>query len=450
MKEVLDFVDEQLSSIKRRTGESYAQHGLEVAGVLAENMRDPVLLCVALLHDVFLHPQGAAMIAKSPLNTEERRLAKEMHALRRLRIDEQIRDLDQVLHAFTGDPRLLILRMAHRLNDVRNIERFSPGVRRQIARETLHMYASIAGRLGIQAWRVEMEDCTFPILQPKVAASLQRRFDSLRSLDMACLTQTEHFLQAKLRAADIPSHIDIRVKSLYSAYRKMVRKHRRFEDLLDRLALRIIVKESMDCYRALAIVHEHMHPIPGKLKDYIGAPKENGYRSIHTVVYPLPGVTEQPIEIQIRTEEMQQVSQYGSLAHGNYKNVLYTLSTAHTRVALLQDLETLHAGARSPKQFEEALGKFFREDHAAIFDAENNLYHLPKPLTALDFVCSVFPRRFACLKVVKVNGRLQRFDTELKDGDTVEPLFGRTVRTQKSWLNMCEHITTKKRIKSVR
>jgi GTP pyrophosphokinase len=373
-----------------------------------------------------------------------------MHALRRLHIHEQTHDLDQVLQAFTDDARLLILRMAHRVNDVRHLERFAPSLRKQIARETLHMYASIAGRLGMQAWRIEMEDRTFPLLQPRIATRLQSRFASKQAMDQHCLEHTQKFLQKHLRAAHIDCRTETRIKSLYSTYQKMVRKHRRFEDLTDRLALRIITKDAMDCYRALAVAHEFMHPIPGKLKDYIGAPKENGYRSIHTVVYPLPGVTEQPIEIQIRTEEMHRLGRYGPAAHGQYKSLLYALSSAHTRVALVRDLETLRAQTTSPGQFAQALGKYFREDHLAVFDAKNNLYHLPKPLTALDFVCTVFPGQFARLRAVKVNGREQHVGLSLKDGDTVEAVFGRTSRMNTEWLRHCEHAATKQRIRSQR
>jgi GTP pyrophosphokinase len=180
-----------------------------------------------------------------------------------------------------------------------------------------------------------------------------------------------------------------------------------------------------------------MHPIPGKLKDYIGAPKENGYRSIHTVVYPLPGVTEQPIEIQIRTEEMDKECEYGTLNHSDYKHFLYTLRTQPTRVQLFRNLETLRHEARSPKQFAVALRTYFDDDHLAIFDAKNNLYHMKEPVTALDFVCHAFGKRCAFLRSVRINGRELSMDSLLHDGDTVEPVFGRKRNLQKNWASLC-------------
>ena len=229
----------------------------------------------------------------------------------------------------------------------------------------------------------------------------------------------------------------------------MVIKDRRFEELTDRLALRVIVDSTMDCYKALAVVHGVMHPIPGKLKDYIGAPKENGYRSIHTVVYPLPGVTEQPMEIQIRTRVMHRVCEFGLAAHGEYKNLLYTLDAAPSRVHLLRNLESLREEARSPGQFEQALRHYFRDDHLTVFDAFNNLYHLKGPATALDLVTFLFPGKISSLKHVRVNGRILPIGTLLKNGHPVEACFGKKRTISRAWSSSCRHHLTCRRIRDV-
>ena len=228
----------------------------------------------------------------------------------------------------------------------------------------------------------------------------------------------------------------------------MALKKRRFEDLTDRIALRITVANTEDCYRALGVVHMHMHPIAGKLKDYIGAPKENGYRSIHTVVYPLPGVTEQPIEIQIRTDDMHREAQFGFSSHSDYKAMMYGLQTNASRVFLLQHLRSLRSYTESPRKFSNALRRYFRDDHVVVFDANNTLYHLPQSATALDFVYAAFPTRAARLKAVRVNGRTRRPDLELQSGDIVEPQFGRTKTIQKQWLKECRLPVSKKWIRS--
>jgi len=299
------------------------------------------------------------------------------------------------------------------------------------------MYTSIAGRLGMHALRYEMEDICFRFLQPRIAKNLEQRMRECHPLDMVCIRHAERFLKLKMRTHCIPCRMTYRIKGLYSTYRKMALKERRFEELTDRLALRLIVPSVEDCYRTLGIVHNVMHPIPGKLKDYIGAPKENGYRSIHSVTFPLPGVTEQPIEIQIRTEEMDKECEYGVLNHTDYKHFLYTLRTQQTRVQLFRNLESLRHEARSPKQFETALRTYFDDNHLALFDAKNNLYHLKEPVTALDFVCHAFGKRSAFLRSVRINGREQPMDSLLHDGDTVEPRFGRKHIMKIYWTAFC-------------
>ncbi|MDD4319346.1 MAG: HD domain-containing protein [Candidatus Peribacteraceae bacterium] len=443
------FARGHLSVLTRRTGRSYAEHGMEVALVLREVTGDPILLLAALLHDAYLLPDAEALLAASSLTPEERKLAYAMHELRRMHIDANTRDLDKVIAAFSADERLLVLRMAHRINDVRHLGRFLPDLRRAIARETLHMYASIAGRLGMHRWRHEMEDACFRYLQPRTAAALERRLRDCRELDEACLTHTTRFLRRRLRARGIPSRITSRIKGLYSTYRKMVLRKRRFEELTDRLALRVIVPDDDACYRALGVIHAVLHPMPGKLKDYIGAPKENGYRSIHTVVYPLAGVTEQPMEIQIRSEGMHAECEDGLARHTDYKHYLYALHSDETRVHLLRNLESLRMEARSPSAFETALRRYFDDAHAALFDARNNLYHLRKPLTALDFVCHVYGRRFLTLRRVRVNGRERPVGTVLKDGDIIDARFGRRRSADASWAAHCRHAGTRKLLNGV-
>ncbi|HLD07554.1 MAG TPA: HD domain-containing protein [Candidatus Peribacterales bacterium] len=437
-----------LSLLRRRTGENYASHGREVAEVLRECLNDASLLAVAHLHDLPVHPDGWELLEQSPLTTEERELVERMHALRRLNIDAKTQDLDTALEAFVEDERLLPLRMAHRVNDVRNLARFPKELQQRIAHETLHMYTAIAGRLGMHAWRYDMEDACFAVLQPKLTRELRRRFEEAKVLDNACLTQTIAFLQKAFHKEGVSCSLNQRVKGIYSTFRKMALKRRKFEDLTDRLAIRIVVPDVTACYQALGVVHGAMHPMPGKLKDYIGAPKENGYRSIHTVVFPLPGVTEQPIEIQIRTEEMHKICEYGASAHGDYKAAKYALRHGNSRVNLFRNLQSLRAEVRSPKQFSAALRKYFSEDHLAIFDHENNLHHLRKPAEVLDFICHAFPRRFQLLQNVKVNGRKVGLDTSLRDGDIIEPVFGRKPLAKKEWLMLCRHSSTKKLLRS--
>ncbi len=419
-----EYAREHLQRLSRRSGESYALHGLEVAVTLRELGEDASLLAVALLNDLLEHPDGERLLKASPLKSPERELVRRMKSLRRLHIDSSSKDLDAVIAAFTGEPRLLPLRMAHRLNDIRHFDRFPKHIRKLLASETLHMYGAIAGRLGLHAWRVEMEEACFPVAHPAQAKALRDQFDAHRQADDACLRQARDFALKALKERGIRAHVSTRRKSLYSTFRKMVFKHRSFEEVADRLALRIIVKDVDDCYRSLGVIHGRMRPMPGKLKDYIGAPKENGYRSIHTVVFPLPGVTEQPVEIQIRTEAMHVECEYGLANHQGYKEYVYALTAQPARVSLFQNLTHLRASARSPQKFEEALRTYFREDRLIVFDAEGSMYHIPKPSTAMDFIKIIAPNRHPFVKTIRINGRRSAPDMPLHDGDTIEAKFG--------------------------
>jgi len=421
--EVFRFGFLHLNSILRRSGESYAQHGLEVAQTIAETNPDPTLIRVAILHDLFLHPKGESLIKESPLNEDEQQLARKMHQLRRLFIDTKTHDLDKFIHSFIDDERLLLLRMAHRLNDVRKLSHFKPGFRKQIAHETLHMYTAIASRLGMHAWCQEMEDLCFKVVHPVIAQNLELEFKKYQKADQNCLDEAQKYLKDRLEKQGIKCRIEGRIKGLYSTYRKMLLKHRKFNELTDRLAIRVILDDYIDCYQALGLVHAYMHPIPGKLKDYIGAPKENGYQSIHTVVYPLTGVNEQPIEIQIRTELMNEICEYGPAAHADYKKSKYKMAERLNRVDLFRNILHLHQGVSTPQQFEKALRSYFDNAYIGIFDDKDRLYHLKKPATVLDFICHAYPNRFKRLKAVWVNGRPAEVEMELKDGDVVKPDF---------------------------
>lgn len=439
-----EFGRKHLGHMKRRSGESYSDHGCRVAATLAEVHAEAGLLAVAVLHDLPVHPNGKALLQVSPLSSQQRALVKSMQGLRRLHINSRTKDLDTVIHAFSEYPSLLPLRMAHRLSDLRILKNFDKSLRQQIASESLHMYSSIAARLGMQAWRREMEETCFHELYPRIAKRIGQRMQQQQKLDISCLLHAKKFILRRMKERSVHCRVEYRIKSSYSTYRKMMRKDRRFDELTDRLALRIIVKSQDDCYRTLGLVHSLFHPIPGKIKDYIGLPKENGYRSIHTVVYPLAGVTEQPIEIQIRTEDMDRDCEYGIARHWSYKDASYALSSRSARVDLFRSFLILRQESSTPKRFEEVLRTYFREDHMVLFDAKNNVYHLRKPATALDFACSVAGNKCRTLKTVRLNGREVPLDSPLHDGDTVEPTFSHQQSMHRSWLQFCRHASSRK------
>lgn len=420
----ITFAQDHLSSVMRSDGDTYFEHGIEVAHTLEEVSPDGTLFAVAVLHDILVHPNGAALLKMAPISKEDCDLIQRMHGLRHLHIDSQTKDLDHVIDEFSSDPRLLLLRMAHRMNDVRHLNRFTAKRRREIARETLYMYTAISGRLGFQRWRWQMEDICFTELQPKLSQQMRQRFDNVKEIDTACLSHVRTYLTNALKQQGIDATIDERIKGLYSTYRKMTLKKKTFEELTDRLALRILVEKPEDCYRTLGIIHSCMHPIHGKLKDYIGTPKENGYRSIHTVVYPLPGISEMPIEIQIRTHQMHRECEFGIASHEEYKTWVYALSSAASRANLFRNLESLHNVVTSHHSFTKALQRSFNEDTILVFDQNNTVHHLGKQATANDFALQAKESITEDIKGVRINGRWQSLHTPLRDGDTVEIVRG--------------------------
>lgn len=438
-----------LQKIPRRNGDNYAEHCHSVASALTEITMDPSLITVALIHDIQIHPQGDEILRTLQLSPDEQHLVTEMHELRRLNIDEKTKDLDRVMAAFASDPRLLWLRMAHRLNDVRQIRTFSKKLQKQIGQETLHIYAAIAGRLSLHAWRHEIEDICFHVVQPEIAASLEKQFSLHQANDERCLTHVRSLLLRQLRKHNIKVDVTCRTKALYSTYRKMVVKHYLFYELADRFAVRVLVDTYDDCYRALGIIHSALHPIPGKLKDYIGAPKENGYRSIHTVVYPIAGMTEYPVEIQIRTQDMHRECEYGSAHHADYKHSLYAFNGREAHVDLFSNLFMLREAARSPDQFERALRNYFDESRITVFDRKNNLYHFSAPVAALDVVCHLAGGRSKYVRDIRINGRSAPPDALMKDGDTIEATFGRHVLLNPGWIKACRKTSTKRLLKKL-
>ncbi|EKE11099.1 MAG: GTP pyrophosphokinase [uncultured bacterium] len=445
-EKTLDSSQRFLNTLKRKKANGYTQNGVLLMKTLKEITNDPSLLSICLFYDVLNYPEGKKILKNSNLSKSEQIIIKKLHSLENLSIDSNIKDINKALRYFSADYRILILRITHRLLDIRNLEKFSQKKAKKIAQETLHMYVPLASRLGLHKWRHEMEDICFKYLFPRIAKKLERKFDFYRENDISCLKHTEKYIKQKLTESGIKCTLENRIKSIYSTYRKMIVKNRKFDELTDRLAIRIIVAKKDTCYRALGVIHSIMHPIPGKFKDYIGTPKENGYQSIHTVVFPLPNVTNMPIEIQIRSKEMHKECEFGVASHFHYKKDSYTMRyNKKTRADLIKNLEIIkHESPTSTQKLSHLMQSYFRGDQVLVFDSKNRVYHLTKPASALDFVCIHYKKKIAYLKSVKINGILGSLETLLQDGDVVEAQFQEKKSFSKRWIKMCHREQSKK------
>lgn len=438
LKDSLFFSQDYLDRIRRKKFESYADHGVRVSETLSEVTDDPSLLSIALLHDILNHPNGKKLLSNSPLNKSEQRAIIKLHTLRNLRIDINKKDLDKVIKEFSRDYRLLLVRMAHRISDARALELLSKKKAKKIARETLLIYALLADKMGLRRWRYEMEDICFKYLYEKNSKKIEKQFKKYKKNDKDCLKHTKNYLSKEFKKANMNCRIEGRIKSLYSTYSKMVVKNKSFDEILDRLALRIIVNNTEDCYKALGVIQLSMHPIIGELKDYIASPKENGYRSLHTTIYPLPKISNRPMEIQIRSAKMHLECENGIASHLQYKIDNYNMRySPKSRVDLIKGLEIIRSEIHSSDNFSKALRQHSRGKRLTIFDEKNRIYNIEKPANLLDFVCSTYGKRVAYLKEAKINGSISNIFSLIKDGDVIEVKFQKKSKISRSWIRKC-------------
>lgn len=424
LKDLFDLSQKYLQSIKRRSGESYSSHGLEVANTVYECMHDPELMGVALLHDLLVHKEGEDILDQSILTDQERDLIRNMNQLRRLHIDLEVADLNRVLNSFLDDYRLLILRMAHRLNDIRHLDRFSPDLKAQIALETLSVYAALAGRMGLNSWKHELEEVSFKTLYPKIYDQLLLNRKSSEKIDLKNLEHLSRFIKEKMKTHGISGEVSYRIKAPFSIYQKMTLKNLRYQDISDRLGVRIVVGSIMECYRALGVVQTCLKPISGRLKDYIAFPKENGYQSIHTVVSALPGEGAQVFEIQIRTKEMDQWSSFGNAAHGGYKAKAKSITRTTFKASLIKSIRRASAYAsKNSNQVNYLLEKTLNHRQIIVFDPDQNAFPVKSASNALDFVLKYHSKNFNQVDEIRINGKKLPLNTVLQDGDIIEVIF---------------------------
>ncbi|QQS59548.1 bifunctional (p)ppGpp synthetase/guanosine-3',5'-bis(diphosphate) 3'-pyrophosphohydrolase [Candidatus Peregrinibacteria bacterium] len=428
-----ELANTHLSTIMRRTGESYAKHGEEVACVTFERTKNPSLIACALCHDIHLHPRGEEILRKSFFSESERNIIRSMHQLRRLHVDENTDDLEFAIQSFLENADIALLRLAHRVNDIRHITRFLLRLQKTISRETLFLYGVIAGSLGISAWRRELEDISFSVLHPRYFQKVLKSFSASSRFDNALLEKTETILREKMQRENIPAQIHKRMKGIYSTYKKLLLHHQSFREIPDRIAIRIITENEKDCYHILGIVHRLFPPSFEGFRDYIAAPKENGYQSLHTLVSPFPGENPQRIEVQIRTHRMHSQDEFGLASHARYKNAKYALTKGKMLGNLERGLLHLRAEVKSPEHFEQLLKSAIRERHIIIFDKENTPHTIDAPATLLDVACLLYKKRSAFIKEVRLNGRLEELASSVRNGDSVSFSFSRKKQATKKW-----------------
>ncbi len=421
----------------RLTGEPYIHHPIEVAQILAEMHMDPESIIAAILHDVIEDTPTAKEQISREFGAEVADVVDGVSKLTQIsfesKAEAQAENFRKMLLAMSHDIRVILVKLADRLHNMRTLEALPSEKRRQIARETLEIYAPIANRLGLHNICLELEDLGFASLYPKRYRVLSREVKKARGHRKQIVKKILTAIKRRLRQENLPIKVIGREKHLYSLYRKMHMRGLSFSDVMDVYAFRIIVDSVDTCYRVLGAVHNLYKPVPGKFKDYVAIPKANGYQSLHTVLFGPYGV---PIEVQIRTEDMHAVAESGIAAHWQYKTEAGGISAAHKRAhEWLRQLLELHKQAGNPLEFIENLKIDLFPDEVYVFTPAGDIMELPRGATAVDLAYAIHTDVGNRCVAVKVDRRYLPLRTQLTTGQTVEVVTAPWGRPNPNWLN---------------
>ncbi len=421
---------------QRRSGDAYITHPVAVAEILAGLHLDSGSIKAALLHDVLEDTSSTLADIESRFGKDVALLVDGVSKIDHLRFDSaaeaQAESFRKMLLAMAKDLRVILVKLADRTHNMRTIQSLPLEKQRRIARETLDVYAPIANRLGVYTLKVELEDLGFKTFYPFRYRVLQRSLRRAKGNQRQLLRKIEGKLTKGLAEAKIPARVLAREKHLYSIYLKMQRKQAHLSDIVDVYGVRVIVPDVDSCYRALGVTHQLFKPMPGRFKDYISIPRVNGYQSLHTTLFGPSGM---PLEVQLRTEEMDKVAERGVAAHWSYKAVdKHTYSTEERAREWLSGLMEMERAANSEEFLETVKADLF-PDKVYVFTPKGDIMRLPRGATAVDFAYAVHTDIGNRCVAAKIDRRLVPLKTMLHNGETVEIVTARGARPNPNWVN---------------
>lgn len=432
-----DFAEKAHEGQYRRTGDPYITHPLAVANILTDMHMDHESLMAALLHDV-LEDCGVSKEKLAEVFSQE--VAELVDGVSKIaqikfesKAEQQAENLRKMMLAMTRDIRVIIVKIADRLHNMRTLHVMPPDKRRRIALETLEIYAPIANRLGMYNVRVEYEDLGFNAMYPMRARRIGQAVKSARGHRKEMLQTLKASIEHCLEQEGIEARVIGREKHLYSIYMKMKEQHKSFSDIMDVYGFRIVVDRVDTCYRVLGATHNYFTPIPGRFKDYIAIPKANGYQSLHTTLKARSGI---PLEIQIRTEEMDAMANNGIAAHWLYKADNDPGSPTHTRAqAWMGRLLEMQQKAGNSMEFIESVKVDLFPDEVYIFTPKGEIKELPVGATAVDFAYAVHTKVGNSCVAARIDGKLVPLSTTLENGQTVRIITAPNAVPNPAWLN---------------
>jgi len=432
----------------RLSGEPYLSHPLEVAGILADMNLDPVSIAAGLLHDVVEDTHASPEEIESTFGPEVQHIVAGVTKISKLPFSSsqarQAESLRKMLLAMADDIRVVFIKLADRLHNMRTLQFHKENKQRLIAQETLDIYAPIAARLGIYWMKNELENTSFKYLMPEEYNRIKDRVMADIKKREAYMTKVKGIIREKLEAHHLKSEVFGRYKNYYSIYQKMVSQNLAFEDVYDIIAFRIILDTIPHCYEALGIVHSLWKPIDIKFKDYIARPKPNMYQSLHTTVIGPGG---ERVEIQIRTLEMDRVAQSGIAAHWHYKEGGELDENVSKRFAWIQNLVENQENIANPEEFLENVRIDLYPDEVYIFTPQGDVKTLPKGATPIDFAYLIHTEVGNQCTGAKVNGRMVPLSHELVTGDTVDITTSKNHHPSKDWLKFVKTVKARSRIR---
>jgi GTP pyrophosphokinase len=434
----------------RKSGEPYLEHPLQVALILAELQLDATALAASLIHDVVEDCGVPLQKIEADFGPDVARLVDGVTKLSKLAMPElgenqtqrsstrehQAENLRKMLVAMAEDLRVVFIKIADRLHNMRTLDALSPDQRQRIARETLEIYAPLAHRLGIWELKWQLEDLAFRHLEPEKYSRIAKLVAGRRAQREEIIAGVIEILKTEFSSLAIKADITGRPKHLFSVQHKIDRyaaQGRQFNEILDLLAVRVLVDTIPECYHAMGLVHNLWHPLPGNFDDYIANPKPNGYQSLHTVVL-FRGTT--PIEIQIRTREMHRVAEFGVAAHWRYKEGDKKDIAVEERIGWLRQLIDWHRELSGAEEFLESVKTDIFNDQVFVFTPKGEIKDLPKGATPIDFAYRVHTELGNRCVGAKVNGRLVALDYQLRNGEVVEIMAAKRDKgPSRDWLS---------------